>query len=304
MRFLSLRKRRGCLRFLAVLLGAGIIVWLILRLYNNVSLASDTQFENSLQTALQNAEHWVNENQQTILKEKNIALLKMLQECNQMHESPVITAIVSSFLKEPARPRCWRVLLEPDWPVDEEELNKTFQHEYIDNQWILYALAPNKVRTTPEYLGLFELNRWKRRQLTHQLWALIHLRERNPDTGDHDPLIQHLCERITDDLWNDMAVVDIYIQKTAFVLRSGHPAMIRRRWIERIIRNQNQDGGWDDRWMYFFRSSRKPVWRRLQGSDSHATIQALWLLYQIRYKYADSFVLNVLPEKQEDQTRV
>lgn len=295
-RFKKLRKRKRILRLPAVFLVLGILFWSGLRLYNNLSLTSEESFNQSLRRALQNGESWLANNQEMILERKNIALLKMLQECNQMHETRSGAFIVSSFLKEPFRPRCWRALMDPEWPVDADELNKTIQQEYIDNKWILYAIASEKSEFTPEELGIFELNRWKKRQLTHQLWALIHLQERAPDAGSHHSLIDHLCRRIREDLWNDTAVEDIYIQKAAFVLRAEHPEMIKKRWIERIIQNQNPDGGWDDRWMYFFQSSRRPAWRPSKGSDPHATIQALWLLYQIQYKYADSFRITAAAE--------
>ena len=291
------RKRKYYLWLLGGLFSTGILFWSSLRLFNNLSLASQETFNQSFQAALTNAEKWIADNQETILKRRNIALLKMLQECNEMHEDPDHEAIVSAFLTKPTRPRCWRALLEPDWRVDADELHKTMQQENIDNKWILYAIAAEKAKMTPEEIGLFDPDRWKSRQLTHQLWAIIHLRERESNAGNYDSLIEHLCQRITNDLWDDMAVEDIYIQKVAFVMRAGHQEMINRRWIERIIENQNPDGGWDDRWMYFFRSIPKPALRPSAGSNQHATVQALWLLYQIKYRYANSFGINVSSEE-------
>lgn len=300
MRFQRLRKRKGLLWILAGVLIAGFVFWLSLRFRNNVSFASEEQFNRSFRAALANTEKWIAANQETILKGNSIGLFKMMQECNQMHETPGSAYIVDSFLKKPSRPVCWKALLDPDWPVDADELNKTMKQGDIDNKWTLYAIAPEKSKFTPEELGLFKPDHWKRRQLTHQLWALIHLQERTPDKGGPDSLIEHLCRRIRDDLWDDSAVVDIYIQKVACVLRAGHPEMINRRWIERIIQNQNPDGGWDDRWMYFFRSSRRPAWRPSQGSNPHATIQVLWLMYQVKYRYPASFGLEILTDDKRD----
>ena len=86
--------------------------------------------------------------------------------------------------------------------------------------------------------------------------------------------------------------MDIYIQKVTFVLRAGHPEKIRRRWIERIIENQREDGGWNDRW-FCFTSGRRPVFKApVPLSDQHATLQAITALYMVRYKYPEYYGLK------------
>ena len=105
-----------------------------------------------------------------------------------------------------------------------------------------------------------------------------------------DSLIEHLCERITKSQRFDIAVVDLYIQKTAFVLMAGHVQKVRRRWVERIIANQRSDGGWNDKW-FFLTSTNRPCLRPVP-SNQHATVQALWLLYQVKYRHARQFALS------------
>jgi hypothetical protein len=103
-------------------------------------------------------------------------------------------------------------------------------------------------------------------------------------------------------IWSGRRFVDIYIQKIAFVLYAGYPEKIRRRWVERVTANQRTDGGWNDRWLCFD-SRKRPVFSLKQSSsDQHATVQALWLLCQVKYRYPEYFGLppsasQALPRK-------
>ena len=118
---------------------------------------------------------------------------------------------------------------------------------------------------------------------------MIYLRERTTNNTSLNGLIEHLSDRIAKELNLNIAVVDIYIQKVAFVLKAGFPEKIRMRWIERIIENQHYDDGWNDRW-FCFTSQRRPMLKlHTVPTDRHATIQALWLLYQVKYRYARHF---------------
>ena len=267
-------------------------------LYNNISLSSDKAFAGSLNTAIDKAVAWVALNESEIQGSANIALLKMLHDCDQMCPNSTFSKLINSFMLRRSRPNCWKALIDPDWSVRQSELNTTIKRENIDNKWILYAIAAEKANVTPEQLGLFDRDRWQGRQLTHQLWALIHLRERTTVNGDLNSLIEHLSGRIAGELNFDIAVVDIYIQKAAFVLKAGFPEKIRRRWIERTIENQQDDDGWNDKW-FCLRSQSTPIFKlQATPSDQHATIQALWLLYQVKYRYPEHFGIGADTEVQ------
>jgi hypothetical protein len=254
---------------------------------NNVSLKSDKTFTDSLNNSLEQARLWILSNRKTILGNPNIALLRMLDECNRLNQDSSIAEIVSSFMSGPAKPDCWKAFIDPNRPINQKELYETANNEYIDNKWALYAISKGNINITPEQFGLFDGRRWKERMLTHQLWALIHLRERTKTDDKLNSLINHLTDRLKKDLAFDTAVVDIYIQKIAFVLRAGFPEKIRRRWIEKVIAGQSNDGGWDDKW-FCFSSGKRPVFRSLP-TNQHATIQAFWLLCQVKYKYPEYF---------------
>jgi hypothetical protein len=267
--------------------GVGVLV------YNNVSVVSDETFVRRLDTAIELAEKWVEGHKVDILEKKNAALLKMLSECNELKASLLFKEIIRNFLAAKSRPECWKHLIDPNWPVNELELNRTIEKEYIDNKWVLYAIATDKAKITPEELHLFDQQRWQGRQLTHQLNALVTLRKRSGKADIKvEELIEHLCERLSGELVFDAAVVDIYIQKVAFVLRAGFPEKIRIRWVERIIANQLPDGGWNDRW-FCFTSGRRPIFDfSTPPSDQHATIQALTAIYLVKYRYPEHFGLK------------
>ena len=261
--------------------------------YNNVSIISDAVFTSRVDTAIESAEKWVENHRIDILEKKNSSLLKMLSECDEVKANPLFDEIVGSFMATKVHPKCWKRLIDPNWPVNGPELNQTIAKESIDNKWVLYAIATDEAKITPEEMHLFDPQRWQWRQLTHQLNALVTLKKRSGKTDEElDELIEHLCGRLSSELVFDMAVVDIYIQKVAFVLRAGYPEKIRSRWIERIVANQLPDGGWNDRW-FCFTSGRRPVFNlSAPPSNQHATVQALTALYLAKYRYPEHFGLK------------
>ena len=267
--------------------------------YNNISLWSDESFAEKLDLAISRGEKWIEDNRQVILKEKNVALITMLRECDDLKPNPAFKGIVVAFINEPMThySRCWKTEVDPNHPINEFELRRAIREDYIDNKWALYAVAPNKAGVSPEELGLFDQDRWHRRQLTHQLFALTMLRDRHGSAElsdeDMDKLIEHLCNRLNTDSTFSVPVVDIYIQRVTFVLRAGLPQGVRRRWVERIIANQQPAGGWNDRWLCFTTVRRKPNFSFSHTpSDQHATVQAVLALYLVKYRYPDRFGLR------------
>lgn len=276
-----------------ILLFAG-LGYLLIIASNNCSLYSDKKFSNAIDKAIEKAVDWVHKNEADILMVKNVALIKMLQDCNTLYPAANLGAICDKFMATPASPACWKGLINRNYDVQKWELNLAIKNEYIDNKWILYAIAPDKADITPEQMELYSREKWNMRRLTHQLWALIHLRKTRPNVNNEE-LINHLCNRIAHQLTFNIPVVDLYLQRIAFVLYAGFPEKIRSRWVERVINNQRADGGWNDRWLCFesIKHLRRPVFSINQPpSDQHATIQALWLMCQVKYRYPQYFSIN------------
>ncbi|MEE8458343.1 MAG: hypothetical protein V3S08_00635 [Phycisphaerales bacterium] len=254
--------------------------------FNNVALMSGDQFDRRLDDAIKRATGWIRTNQGEIASTKNVAMYMLLQDCHEIHPEPLLAELVDQYLAGSITPDCWRRVLDRGHPVDRAALNRTIADEMMDNRWMLYAIAPEKGRLDAEDLeGLFDPDRWSGRHLTHQLMALVRLREDGAASPQCEQTIEKLCTRIAAQLRLDIAVVDLYIQKIAVVLDAGHAELIDRRWVERVIENQSRDGGWNDRWCRVFTSFRRPALDLADPpSNQHATIQALWLLYQVKYR--------------------
>jgi len=281
----SLKKR--LLKCLSVLVLAVLVLFALALTFNNISFTSKKQLSVLLDTAIKKADGWVYVHSEDILLRKNAALIYMLSQCNNIKSNKDFKKIVDSFLKAKIRHHsaCWKKEIDPDWPINKNDLNRLIKEVEIDYKWILYALAPDKVKTTPEELEMFDVDKWHGRELTHQLYALVFLRKTKP-SKELEEYIEHLCNRLTKELMFDLAVTDIYIQKVAFVLQAGYPEKIRQKWIERIADNQLSDGGWNDRW-FCFTSGRRPVVSfDIPPSNQHATVQAVNALYFARYRYA------------------
>ena len=293
------RRKRSILRRIVfaggLIIGFIVVFVLAAVLYNNVALWSDATFAQRLDSAIKNAEGWVEKHRPEILEEKNVALITMLRECNDIRPNPVFAGIAASFLNAsiPNNTRCWKREVDSNWPITESELNQLIGKEYLDNQWTLYAIALDKAKFDAEKSGLFDRQRWHRRQLTHQLFALTMLRDRY-DSGERiSKLTEYLCERLKADMTFSVPVVDIYIQRPTFVLRAGFPQKVRRRWIERIIAEQQSDGGWNDRWLCFTTARSQLVFDIDETpSDQHATVQAVLALYLVKYRYPEQFGLK------------
>jgi len=286
------KKRRFFRRFIVVLLLALLMASVIMYVNNNISFMSDQQFAQRLDEAIERSNHWLQMHKSDVLERKNVALIYMLQDSYSLSPEPVFTEIVDEYMAMHLRPSCWRRVLDREYPIDPIELNREIQKEILDNKWVLYAVAPEQARLTDEQLqDLYDPDKWYHRKLTHQLLALVHLGNPPDEKKDVPALIEHLSRRIGFQLRFNMAVVDIYIQKNAFVLKAGHPENINRRWIERVIDNQHADGGWNDRW-WCFESRRKPsIVFDTPASNQHATIQGIWLLNQVKYRYPEYFGL-------------
>jgi len=264
-------------------------------IYNNVSFYSDEDFARRLDVSIDKAERWVDAHRSDILTEGNDHLLLMLKECSELRHNESFEEIVKSFLDQPIShySRCWKREVDPNWPVSAAEIKREVNGVAVDYKWMLYAVARQEAGINPEKIGLFDRQRWHRRQLTHQVFALTLLRDRYGSDKLRDELLEHLCERVRGDLNLNIAVVDIYIQRATFVLRAGFPQKIRRRWIERIIDNQQSDGGWNDRWLCFTTTRRKLIFDFSETpSHQHATLQAIAALYLVKYRYPEQFGLR------------
>ena len=103
----------------------------------------------------------------------------------------------------------------------------------------------------------------------------------NGGTPELDQTMNYLSEKIARDAHFDFRVSDSYIQRTTFVLAAGHPDLVRRRWVERILENQNADGSWSYCWYGWCRG----IFEFNIYNPGHATVQGAWALTMLKYRY-------------------
>ena len=288
------RKQRRIIRLLVIMVALALASLVGAYLFNNVSLMSDDGFSARLDESIEQAYQWLTTNRDQL--QINIALYRMLQDADRLHADPLFEQLVGQILQQELfENNSWKLLLDPSRDFSAFNLNRLIEAEshYIDNQWILYALAPQRARLPAAAKeGLFDTEKYRHRQLTHQLWALIHLRAYHGGDDQLDSTIKLLCERMSTIQARSLPTVDIYLQRPAFILMAGHPELVRRRWIERVMAAQLPDGGWNDKWLCFSSGSRRPNFNIDASSNAHASVQGLWLLWQVKYRYPEKFGLN------------
>jgi hypothetical protein len=267
------------------------VLYSVMLVNNNVSFVSDETFAKQIDEAIENALSWTEAHKTDIIMRKNLGLIKMLNDINKLKADPLFSDIVGNVMDSPLLPNCWKRLIDPNCPITDLELNTLIDKEALDNKWVLYSLAPDEARITPEQMELLDPHQWRGRRLAHQLDALTTLRKTRGPNEEIDELIEHICNRLRVEVAFDALVVDI--GKNAFILRAGHPEKIRRRWIERIIARQSPDGGWDNRWLCF--SSNMETVSISRQTNQHDTLLALAVLYMVKYEYPEHFGLKTNP---------
>jgi hypothetical protein len=157
------------------------------------------------------------------------------------------------------------------------------------NSWFLFALHPQVSQLGDPYHQQFygeTLGVWYGYGLTHRIYAYRILEAKHPDHAARLG-IQRRRERAEAalylEMWLDIFLSDLYFARVAFYLEQPTAGPVNPRWIERIIRGQNEDGGWS-----WSRSPRcfveNAIGRRCvrQASHVHPSFLAVYALAQYR----------------------
>ena len=281
---------------LVVLCGASVGTAL---LYNNVSLApsSRREFGNRLDKAIGHGTDWVVKQYHANGSEMagtpegrmlmaNAPTAHMMVDCAALSGESRLAEVASAFRA------AWREngsalgkVVDPSMPthplsVSEFDSLDEYQH------WILYGASPDLVRLPPEELSsLFSPDRHRTGKATHQLLALYFYRKSKGATPELDRLMDKVAERIAGEATLDFRVTDLYLQRIAFLLAAGRPDLVRRRWVERALEAQQDDGGWLDTWYGWTRTPRRFSFGH--QSTSHATAQAMWIACMLKFRYPE-----------------
>ena len=253
---------------------------------NNVSWwgTSVQTFAGRLDRAVQRGTDWVVAQPER----DNSVLLYMIADMADLSGDLRLRRIGANFLSDPVAPSgyFWRRMLNPTAKVQRPtRLQLDTLPEY--QRWFVYAIAPHEVELTDaERTAMFARDRFTWGTRTHQLFSLILYRSRAENSPAVTELINHLCEKVALEQHWDIRVTDLYLQRMAFILAAGRSDLIKRRWVERAIASQENDGGWVYSWHGWgprlFAFSFRPA-----VSNSHTTIQGVWLLYMLKYRYPE-----------------
>ena len=284
----NVRRRRWLMRCSGVLAASMIAAFTWFFFDNNYrgSKKSSEEFKTDLDQALDLGVGWI-VNKRAVLEKgtANSALLHMLHEMRNPVAYPEIGKIVDVHLQNRSKRDFWRLLIDEKAETGSLYLQPLSKYDEFQ-RWLAYAVNPERIRLSEEDQGgLLSPDGNRSRDLTHQLFALNILRAREHGDEELDELIDKLCERIAADIALDFRVTDLYLQRVAFVLAAGRHDLIKRRWIERILENQNGDGGYHFSWngwgphpLHLF-DARKPL--------AHPTVQGVWVLYMVKHRFPE-----------------
>ena len=262
-------------------------------LNNNYSLhrASRAEFTAQLDRAIDSSTAWIVQQQDI---QGNPPLMFMIGDMAEMSGDPRLRSYIATYLASPRvrlPGRAGNLVLRPlgrsQRAVADDFSDIEFRTLGWQDSWFMYATAPDRVPLPEESrANLFSPDKYSWGTRLHlQLIALDIYRHFNPPTPEFTAAINPVTEGVARDAYWDFRVSDSYEQRSAFILAGGRPDLIRSRWIDRILDNQQSNGAWNYCWYGWCRGVLE--FRFGFGDQGHSTVQAAWALYQLKYKHQD-----------------
>lgn len=269
-----------------------IVLFAVAVLNNNYSLRqpSQAEFAARLDHAIDTATTWIVQQPDI---QGNSPLMFMIGDMAQMSGDPRLRSYIDTYLasprvRQPGRPATWYYAhwVDPSVPLPTVPAADVPGLGWQDS-WFMYATAPDRVPLPADSrANLFSPTKYSWGTRTHmQLIALDIYRHFNGPTPELEAVINPVAEGTAHDAYWDFRVSDSYEQRSAFILAAGRPDLIRSRWIDRILDNQQSNGAWNYCWYGWCRGVFE--FRLGEGDQGHSTVQAAWALYQLKYKHQD-----------------
>jgi 4-amino-4-deoxy-L-arabinose transferase-like glycosyltransferase len=275
------------LRGMAVAMAAFVLIVGFALFNNNFSLIhrSRAAFDAQLDRELDQAIAWIAAHPE--VSGTNPPLMYMVADIEKMTGDPRLRSVLAAN-KETLNARYADNPLTPFWmrfadPHARLPFMATYElrREGFDQRWFAYAIDPNNVYLSPDDLAdLFSLTKYNWGARHHQVLGLIMYRDFNGDSPRVDDTLRRLCQKEARDQTYDFRVTDAYVQRNAFMIAAGQAGLVRGRWIERILDNQNADGSWNYCWYGWCRG----VAEFGTVYPGHTTIQGAWALALLKYR--------------------
>jgi hypothetical protein len=269
-----------------------VVLFAVAVLNNNYSLhrASQAEFTAQLDRAIDSATTWIVQQPDI---QGNSPLMFMIGDMAQMSGDPRLRSYIDTYLasprvRQPGRPATWYYAhwADPSVPLPIVPAADVPGLGWQDS-WFMYATAPDRVPLPADSrANLFSPTKYSWGTRTHlQLIALDIYRHFNGPTPELEAVINPVAEGVAHDAYWDFRVSDSYEQRSAFILAAGRPDLVRSRWIDRILDNQQSNGAWNYCWYGWCRGIFE--FRLGEGDQGHSTVQAAWALYQLKYEHQD-----------------
>lgn len=271
--------------------GAALLLLLSLAiLNNNYSLwqVPRGEFRARVDRSMEDSTNWMSAHPEILW---NPSLMFMVADMERMSGDPRLRLMLGQYRRSkyvtksftPFGP-VWARMVDPQAPVPMMDLTQAPGQGLFEVIWDAYAIAPDRVMvSSSQRANMFSPTKyyWGRRH--HQLLALDMYRYYNGSSEELNGTINHLAEKVARDAHFDFRVNDSYVQRSAFILGSDRPDLIRSRWIERILDYQRPDGSWRYCWYGWCRGIFE--FRLGDYGSDHSTVQAAWALYMLKYRY-------------------
>ena len=140
----------------------------------------------------------------------------------------------------------------------------------IMEDWLIAAVNCKDFTPREEILRELFNNRYTGYLSTHQLLAIMWLKEQGYQDKRIEPKIKEIVEQIVFEQVSEDEFSDLLVERTAVIAYAGYRERIEKRWIEIILNAQKEDGHW----------APPPPKINVYISDLHTTILAVWALIQ------------------------
>ncbi len=232
---------------------------------------------------------WMRTNESVILADGNAMLWRMVRDAAILSKEPALGELVQRhrqrfFKREPVG--AWVLLMDPDaTPASRRPAGLDSLPEYM--KLFAYGMscdaaqgesAAVRQQMVLGWCSAFAARRVLRQSncATHQLMGFMLMQQRQcGDTAHVATMTRQLQDRIVDELALDFVVRDVHLQRVLMLYWTGAAERVKPVWLNRVLRAQRPDGGWD---------YESELERRLSGADYpaqadfHASAQGLLIL--------------------------
>ncbi len=272
----------------------GLIVFAItLAIINNnisVSSVSEALFKSRLDHTMALSMEWFEADAENMMKAPNAALFHMIADMAELSDNNRLNNIIMQY-KARAERSIWRRLIDKKASVlipDRQLLDRLEDYQ----RWIAYAIEPIRTPVTEdEKISMFAPDTHYWGSLTHQLFSLYLYRKYQGASTALEELTDHLCERIAFEAACDIRVTDLYLQRIAFILAAGRDDLIKKKWVERLMAHQQDNGGWLPGWYGWGPELFKFTFKK-KKTTPHTSVQGMWVLWMIKYRYPEWIARN------------